>query len=283
MIDQASLIHTTDADFSWQDGIDAELLMLNAGLSAYDRKLFLSNRHYGKVAKELGQFSREIFTNDAVTRARIPDLATFQTMRSDYLLTLDASSASGVTVNGNQSHTVATYDANGFYLDNRYMQLNLTGATIANMPVGTKFTIAGVNQVNPETRTDNDELQTFTVVTAGNGTVTVAPAIVIDGPYQNCSAQAADSAAVSVLNIAANNPSLFYTPESTVLVPGRLPIPQDAGGVQSVDATSDQGLPMRLSYWYDPHNEVFNMKALVYFDVQVIYPWMLGAILDKQA
>lgn len=283
MIDQASLIHTTDADFSWQDGIDAELLMLNAGLSAYDRKLFLSNRHYGKVAKELGQFSREIFTNDAVTRARIPDLATFQTMRSDYLLTLGASSASGVTVNGNQSHTVATYDANDFYLDNRYMQLNLTGATTANMPVGTKFTIAGVNQVNPETRTDNGELQTFTVVTAGNGTVTVAPAIVIDGPYQNCSAQAADSAAVSVLNIAANNPSLFYTPESTVLVPGRLPIPQDAGGVQSVDATSDQGLPMRLSYWYDPHNEVFNMKALVYFDVQVIYPWMLGAILDKQA
>ena len=283
MIDQASLIHTTDADFSWQDGIDAELLMLNSGLSAYDRKMFLSNRHYGKVAKELGQFSREIFTNDAVTRARIPDLATFQTMRSDYLLTLGASSASGVTVNGNQSHTVATYDSNGFYLDNRYMQLNLTGATTANMPVGTKFTIAGVNQVNPETRTDNGELQTFTVVTAGNGTVTVAPAIVIDGPYQNCSAQAADSAAVSVLNIAANNPSLFYTPESTVLVPGRLPIPQDAGGVQSVDATSDQGLPMRLSYWYDPHNEVFNMKALVYFDVQVIYPWMLGAILDKQA
>lgn len=282
MIDQASLIHTTASDFSWQDGIDAELLMLNAGLSAYDRKLFLSNRHYGKVAKELGQYSREIFTNDAVTRARIPDLATFQTMRSDYLLTLDASSASGVTVNGNQSHTVATYDSNGFYLDNRYMQLNLTGATTANMPVGTKFTIAGVNQVNPETRTDNGELQTFTVVTAGNGTVTVAPAIVIDGPYQNCSAQAADTAAVTVLNIAANNPSLFYTPESTVLVPGRLPIPQDAGGVKSVDATSDQGLPMRLSYWYDPHNEVFNMKALVYFDVQVIYPWMLGGILDKQ-
>ena len=39
---------------------------------------------------------------------------------------------------------------------------------------------------------------------------------------------------------------------------------------------------MRLSYWYDPHNEVFNMKALVYFDVQVIYPWMVGAVLDQQ-
>ena len=74
MINQASLIHTTASNFSWQDGIDAELLMLNAGLSAYERKMFLSNRHYGKVAKELGQFSREIFTNEAVTRARIPDL-----------------------------------------------------------------------------------------------------------------------------------------------------------------------------------------------------------------
>ena len=43
-------------------------------------------------------------------------------MRSDYLLTLGASTAAGVTVNGDQSHTVETYDANGFYLDNRYMQ-----------------------------------------------------------------------------------------------------------------------------------------------------------------
>ncbi len=283
MINQSSMVVTSSADFGFELGIDAELRMLNDGLSGFDRKLFLSNRHYGKVAKDLGNFSRETFTADAISRAQIPDLATFQTMRSDYLLTLGGNSTSNLSVNGNQSHTVATYDASGFYLDNRYMSLAVTNATASTMPVGTKFTIAGVNSVNPETREDNGELQTFTVTTTGTGTVTIAPAIVISGPYKNCSAQAASGAAITPLNSAANAPSLFYTPESTVLVPGSLPVPQDAGGVNSVDAVSEQGLPMRLTYWYDPHAEVFNMKALVYYDIQVIYPNMVGAILDKQS
>lgn len=283
MIDQSTMVVTDTADFSWDTGIDAELRMLNDGLGAFDRKLFLSNRHYGKVAKQLGQYSREIFTREAVTRASVPDLATFQTMRSDYLLNLAGNTSTGLSVNGEQSHTVATYDANSFYLDNRYMNLAVTGATTSTMPVGTKFTIADVNAVNPETRTDNGELQTFTVVETGSGTVKIAPAIVKDGPFQNCSAAAGNSAAITILNKASNAPSLFYTPESTVLIPGRLPIPNDAGGVRSVEATTEQGLPMRLSYWYDPHKEVFNMKALVFFDVQVIYNNMVGLILDKQA
>lgn len=282
MINQASMVHTTSADFDWQDGVDAELLMLNHGLGAFDRKLFLSNRHYGKVAKQLGNYSRETFTAEAITRAKVPDLATFATMRSDYLLTLKGNTSTGLTVNGDQSHTPATYDADGYYLDNRSMQLAVTGATPATMPIGTKFTIAGVNAMNPETRTDNGELQTFTVVATGTGSVRVMPAIVKDGAYQNCSAQAADTAAITILNIADNNPTLFYTPESTYLVPGRLPASMDGEGVKTVELTTSQGLPMRLTYWYDGHKEKVIMKALVYFDVQVVQPNQVGTILDKQ-
>lgn len=282
MINQATMVVQNTGQFGYQQGIDAEVLMLNYGLGAYDKKLFLSNTDYSQVAQDLGMANREIYTGDAISRARIPDLATFQTMRSDYLINLPESTASGVTVNGAQQHTVATYDANGFFLDNRGMTLNLTGATTANMPVGTKFTIAGVNFIHPETRQDTGQLLTFTVITAGNGSVGVYPALVATGPYRNASAEAANGAAVTVLNIADSRPSLFYTPESTVLVPGRLPIPNDAGGVRSVEAVTDQSLPMRMSYWYDPHNEVFNMKALVYYDVQVIYPNQLGCILSNQ-
>lgn len=283
MINQATMVHTSASDFDWQDGIDAELLMLNNGLGAFDRNLLLSNRHYGKVAKQLGNYSREVFTKDAISRSMVPDLATFDTMRSDYLLTLAGNATAGLAVNGAQSHTVATYDSEGYFLDNRYMTLAITGATTANFPAGTKFTIAGVNAVNPETRTDNGELQTFTVITAGTGSAVISPAIVSSGVFQNCSAEAADTAAITILNIASSNPSLFWTPESTVIVPGRLPIPNDAGGVRSIEATTEQGLPMRMSYWYDPHKEVFNMKALVFFDIQVVYNNMLGIILDGQA
>lgn len=287
MLNQASMVIKQDNAFSYQDAIDAEVLMLNRGLGGFNKKLFLSNEHYAKVAKDLGQnqyYGRDGVPNDALTRAKIPDLATFDTMRSDYLIRFGVNGATGLTINGDQSHTVSTYDSsNEFYQDNRFMTLAVTGSTPTTMPVGTKFTIEGVNAVHPETRTDNGELQTFTVVTTGTGTVTIAPAIVVSGPYQNCTAQAGNGNSVTVLSAKATAPSLFYTPESTVLVPGRLPVPSDGAGVTSVEATTDQALPMRMTYTYDFHKEVFNIKALVYFDCQVIYPDMVGTILDKQA
>ncbi|MCP3679378.1 MAG: hypothetical protein GY782_03570 [Gammaproteobacteria bacterium] len=281
MINQSTMFVGVDSKFDFTAGIDAETLLLNRGLSAYDRKLFLSNKHYSSVAKELGQMSREVFTADALSRAQIPDLATFNTMRSDYLINVAGNGTTGLTVNGNQSHTVATYDNEGFYLDNRSMSLAITGATAGKLPVGTKFTIAGVNAVHPETRTDTGELMTFTVLEGGAGTAKIQPAIVKDGPYQNVTAQAADSAAITILNAKGDAPSLFYTPESTVIVPGRVPVIGD--GVKTQTLTTENGIPMTMVYWYDGHKMQYNMKAVVNFDVQVVYPEMLGAIYANQA
>ena len=290
MINQSSMVITSTSDFAYTDAISAENLMLNRGLSGYQKRLFLSNGHYQEVAEDLGaqqyyggQGGLSI-TADALEKAYIPNLATFGTMRSDYLLNLAASTATGLTVNGEQSHTVATNGSGGFFQDNRSMSLNITGATTANFPVGTKFTIAGVNALNEETRTDNGSLQTFTVITAGAGSATIQPAIVVEGtsPYANCSAVAAAGAAITVLNNVADAPSLFYTPESTVIVPGILPPPPEDGGVGYAEATTEQGLPMRLTWTYDIHSEVYTCKALIYYDVQVIYPNQLGIILDNQ-
>jgi hypothetical protein len=33
-----------------------------------------------------------------------------------------------------------------------------------------------------------------------------------------------------------------------------------------------------MLYWYDGHKMQYNMKAVVSFDVQVVYPEMLGSI-----
>jgi hypothetical protein len=285
MIDQATMAVVNTAAFDYQRPIDAEVLMLNYGLGGYDKNLFLSNKDYGQVAKDLGQnqyYGKEGVPNDALTKATLPNLATFDTMRSDYLINLPAPTPAALTINGNQEHTVATYDANDFYLDNRSMDLAVTNSTAATMPVGTKFTIDGVNFVHPETRVDTGDLLTLTVIATGTGTVKVQPAIVATGPYRNASAGAGTGDAVTVLNIADSNPSLFYTPESTVLIPGRLPVPSDAGNVTSIEATTEQGLPMRLTYRYDFHNERYEMKALIFFDVQVIYPNQLGIILSNQ-
>ncbi len=282
MIDSATMVQVSANAFDYQAAIDAEVLMLNYGLGGFSKKLFLANKDYAQVAKDLGQAGREIYVNNALENARIPNLATFYTMRSDYLLTLNAPVPAALTVNGAQSHTVATYDAQGFYQDNRSMSLNVNLSTPTTMPVGTKFTSTGVNFLHPETRVDSGDLLTFTVIATGTGTVEIQPALVTTGPYRNASNEFGAGNDITVLNIANSNPTLFYTPESTLLVPGRLPVPNDAGAVVPVDAVTEQGLPMRMTYTYDFHKEVFLMKGLVYFDVQVVYPNQVGVILSNQ-
>jgi len=283
IINQSSLVIQTSSDFNIDEGIDAEVLMINNGLAAYNKCLLLSNRDYAKVAKELGArtgLGKDGVALTAFEKATIPPIAGFDTYRSDYLINLPLNAVTTATVNGLQSHTVATYtDGNqDNYQDNRSMTLNVNvGLTTA---IGTKFTIAGVNAVNPETRTDNDELQTFTVVGGTSLAPIVQPAIVITGPYQNCTAAAADTAAITVLNIANKAPSVFWADDSVQLIPGVLPT--DGGGVDVMEGVTAQGLPMRMSYQWDFHNEVLNCKALVYFDVAVINPEQTGIILSNQ-
>lgn len=281
MIEQSTMFISQGGAFSYQNAIDAEVKLLNRGLSAYQRKLFLSNKHYAAVAKDLAQASRDVLVTDALSRAKIPDLATFDTMRSDYLINVAGNTTSTLTVTADTQATVATYDAAGFYKDNRSMTLPVTNATTVNMPVGTKFTIVGVNAVHPETRTDTGELLEFTVITAAAGAPVVQPAIVVTGPYQNATALAATGAVVTVLNKKTDAPSLFYTPESTVIVPGNIPVIGDGVKVQS--ATTENGIPLTMVYWYDGHAMKYNMKAVVAFDVQVVYPHMLGMIMANQA
>ena len=146
---------------------------------------------------------------------------------------------------------------------------------------GDKITIDGVNRLNPEVREDTGELQQFTVISASASSLTISPAIVVDGPYRNCSAIAADSAAITNLNIKASNPSIFWAEDSIRLIPGRLPV----GGinVEKLDSTTDQDLPFRFTYWYDPDAEELYMKCVCFFDCEVWLPNQVGIVIDKQA
>ena len=282
-ITSANMVVTSATGIEQSDASAAEVLMLDAGLGGYASNLHLSLPHYKDLSDKLAlnQYHGGL-PQTAYERSIIPNqIGGFdKATRADYRLTLGAQAAAGVTVTGNQKHTVATKDSNDNYIDNRVM--DLTVSATAGLKAGDKFTIAGVNRLNPEVREDTSELMTFTVMAVKNGTVaTISPAIIVDGPYRNCSAQAADSAAISFLNIKANNPSVFWAADSIKIIPGNLPV--EGGGVDKVDAVTEQGIPMRFTYWYDPDLEVMLMKAVMYFDVEVWLPSQVGIILDKQA
>lgn len=282
-INNANMVVTSSAAIEQSDTSSAEILMLDAGLGGYSSNLHLSLPHYKGLSDKLAlnQYHGGL-PQTAYERSIIPNqIGGFdKAVRADYRLTLGAQTASGVTVTGNQKHTVETKDANDNYIDNRVMDLTMSATS--GLKAGDKFTIAGVNRLNPEVREDTDELMTFTVMSVKSGTVAnISPAIIVDGPYRNCSAQAAGSAAISFLNIASNNPSVFWATDSMKLIPGNLPV--EGGGVDKVDAVTDQGLPMRFTYWYDPDLETMLMKVVIFFDMEVWLPSQVGIILDKQA
>ena len=89
---------------------------------------------------------------------------------------------------------------------------NLTSSTI-NIDTGTKtvlkgdvITIANVNAVHPETKVSQGAGKQFTVISpataSGTTTITVSPALIASGPYQNVDAAPANNAAITVAGAA---------------------------------------------------------------------------------
>jgi len=260
----------------------AEVLMADNGLSMFRKNIFLSLPHYKDLADGLAnnpQYSG--MPESAYKSAVIPnqvggfDMA----MKADYRKTLTAQTAAGVTTATSQVHTVATKDGNDNYIDNR--QMTKTFSSTAGLKAGDKFTIAGVNRLNPEVREDTGELMTFTILSVTDGTnAVISPAIIVDGPFRNSVVTTASgTAAVTFLNNENSNPSIFFAQDSIKIIPGNLPIDNPVGGVETVNATTEQGLPMRFTFWYDPDGETMYMKAVVFFDCEVWLPNQVGLLI----
>ena len=80
-----------------------------------------------------------------------------------------------------------------------------TNDTAGILKAGDVITLAGVNSVNRRTREDTGDLQTFTVLadaaagaSTGPATLTIAPPIIITGPYQTVTAAPANDAVITV-------------------------------------------------------------------------------------
>ena len=188
-ITRANMVTTSASEVLVSDVSAAELQMLDAGLGGYEKCIHLSLPHYKSLSDKLASNDpvNKGLPQTAYERSVIPnqvggfDKAT----RADYRLTLAAATFSGLTTDTADVHVVATKDGNDDYIDNRQMQKTFSATT--NMKAGDKFTIAGINRLNPEVREDTGELMEFTVLSVDSGTVaTISPAVVVAGPYRNC-------------------------------------------------------------------------------------------------
>lgn len=284
-VSRAGITVTGTGAFDWDMGADAETQAIMRGISMSEMKLFMNPVDWKSVAGELGarQFTSDR-TKAAYERSMVPDIANFETYRTDNVVNVAAKgTVTGTTVNGAQSHTVTAKDANGVPVDNRIMPLTVQGANIANIKAGDRFTVANVKAVHMKTKSDTNILQVFTVVAvAGSGTtLTVSPAIVSSGPYQNVTVAAANSAAVAFVNNNAAPANLFFAKEAVQFKYSRLEFPSDMGP-KVMTANTESGIPLVMSYSFDDRKGKVSIRYHTFFGADAVDSDKVGIILANQ-
>lgn len=281
---EAAIVVKKVSTMTWDDGAQAEALMLSRGIGGgRERKMFLNPFDYKDIAKDLGNRAYLAdMTKDAYVQSQVPSIAGFRTFRTDNLANLAAiGTVTGTTVSGNQSFTPSAMTSN-LPTDNRRMTLVVAGANIANTKVGDAFTIAGVNAVHQIDKSDTGQLQTFRIISgAGTANLVITPAIIISGPYQNCSAQAATGAAITFLNTVSKPVNAFWADGAVALDYGKLAFPSGMGA-EVMTATTKNGVPLIMSYNFDHLKALVTVRFTTMYATTVLEPEQCGIIIANQ-
>lgn len=181
------------------------------------------------------------------------------------------------------THTVGTHSTGSTPLTNGVSTSGDTtlvtdgwANSTAVLKKGDIFTIGSVNQVNGLTKDSLGILQQF-VCTAdgtsdgsGNLTISISPAIISSGQYQNVDADAADGATITVLGTEATAYRQNIMMHKAACSVGFIDLDAPAGA--TIVRKADDGVSMRL--WLDrdinTNSEIFRMDVL--FGIKLVIP-----------
>lgn len=153
-----------------------------------------------------------------------------------------------------------------------------TNSTTGILKAGDVFTITGVYAVNPVTKATLPFLKQFTVMadansgaSTGPATLTIYPAIIISGAFQNVSAAPADNAPITVMGTGGTGyrqNMLFHKNAFALAI---VPMVSPPGAVQ-VSRQSYKGTSVRMIPTYDGTNDKSNFRLDVLYGVKAIDP-----------
>ncbi len=271
----------------WDAAATADALMLSLGVPlGSKRSAFFNPWDYKEIAKELGNRSFSSSAEQAAfERARIPDVASFQSFKTDYNGTLKAGTTAAITLAAVPAHRVTAMDSNNMPTDNRQGVIQVSGAGLA---VGDAFTIAGVNSVHIVKKVDTSKPQVFRVLEVNGTSVTISPKILplnnadtASRPYANVTANAANGAAITVLNKNAGAVSTVWADDAVEIMYGRLAFPTGQGP-QVMTATTEQGATLIMSYGFNHISGVTTARFTTLYGCNILLPEFTGLILSGQ-
>ena len=212
----------------------AELYDNNAPVEDGNLHLIVGSRFNATLAdSNSALFNPSKSISDAYVKGMQPDFGGFK-VYMDQLVPTHTNGVYGGTplTNSSTPQTGSTLITNGWT------------ATTTSLKVGDVFTIAGVYRVNPQTKTVTTTLQPFTVTVdtvtdgSGNSTISMSPAMVVSGPFQNVSNGAANSKAITVIGSsgAVTQQAIAFHKDAFVLANQDIVLP---GGVERADYVRD--------------------------------------------
>lgn len=167
-------------------------------------------------------------------------------------------------------------------------QIALTDTNLSSphgtLKVGDVFTIAGLNKVHPETKTDLGVLQQFTVTSdvsaSTSPTVNIAPSIYMTGPRQNVIELAIAGAAFTKLGASSYvyKPSLFFHPDAFTFATADLELPR---GTDMASRQEKDGISMRLVRDFDPVYSRMITRLDVLAGKKAIRPALAAQVLSE--
>lgn len=153
----------------------------------------------------------------------------------------------------------------------------VTAALNGTITRGTKITFANVFAVNPQSRSSTGSLAQFVVTAdaaAGATSISVSPAIVPTGAFQNVTASPANGATITIFGTASGsyNTSVGFHKDAFTLAMVPMYAPPDGKGVVSVSQQTYRGFTVKVTEGYDIINDNTIMRVDVLFGWAATYP-----------
>lgn len=153
-----------------------------------------------------------------------------------------------------------------------------TASTTGILKAGDVFTIADVYAVNPVTKATLPILRQFTVMadadsgaSTGDASLTIYPAIITSGAFQNCSAAPADNAAITVLGTGGTGyrQNLVFNRNAFALA--MVPLVSPPGAVD-VARRSYKGTSVRVIPYYTGSTDVSAWRLDILYGTKTLDP-----------
>jgi FlaG/FlaF family flagellin (archaellin) len=228
-----------------------------------------------KVANDLKNVFTPQKTQTALERVKIGKYAGFDTYESASIVNHTVGALGGTPlVAGASQNANSTPQANSMTLNTDGWTASTTGV----MKAGDVITIAGVYDVNPKTYQTLGYLKQFVVLadadsgaSTGPAALTIAPAIVTSGPYQNVTAGPADNAAITVVTgtAATSYPqNLCFHKNAFALVMADLDLP-DGAAFKARQSYNNLSVRVVKQYDIDLDRDIIRLDIL--FGVKKMY------------